>query len=306
MKKGYLDISFSTIFAIIAGATILFLAIYGSTKLLGTERQVSDAELGEEIGILLNPIETGYETGKVSLFSLPSETRLYCNCKEEGVFGKQLIRVSQKSFGEWSQTDVNNDFENKYIFSEKPVEGKNFYIFSKPFDISFKISDLIYLTSTDEKYCFFDPPDRIDDELSSLGQKNIHVKECSEGDIVVCFEGGIDCNIEVNYERGLVKKGEDIIYFEGDTLMYAAVFSDAEIYECQLKRLMKRTSLIAQLYRDKASFISRNDCDSNLNADLLRLINAANNFEDSLEIKNIVKIAEEMNDKNKFARCRLW
>lgn len=306
MKKGYIDMSFSTIFAIVAGVIILTLAIYGSTKLLGTEREVSDAKIGEEIGILLNPIETGYETGKVSYFSLPSETRLYCRCSEEGVFGKQLIRVSQKSFGKWSETEIDNDFENKYIFSEQPVEGKNFYIFSKPFEIPFKVADIIYLTSSEDKYCFFDPPKEIKDELNSLGQENIRVEECGSGDIVVCFEGGTDCDIEVNYELGSIEKEEEVVYFEGDSLMYAGVFSDKKTYECQIKRLMKRISLLAQLYRDKANFISQKNCKSNLNNDLMRLINAGNNFQNSLEIKNVMNIARELEDNNKFSRCRLW
>jgi len=305
-KKGYLDMSFSTIFAIIAGAFILFLAIYGSTKLLSTEQQVSDAKIAEEIGILLNPIEISYETGKVSSFSLPAEIRIDCGCKEEGIFGTQLIRVSQKSFGKWSETDVNNDFKNKYIFAEQPVEGKKFYLFSKPFEFPFKIADLTYLTSSEKKYCFFDAPEDIEEELSSLKQENIHIKKCAENDVVVCFEGGVGCDIRVSYEAGYIQKDKETIYFEGNALMYAGIFSDAEVYECQLKRIMKRVGVLAQLYRDKANFVSQKGCDSNLNEDLMRLINAGNNFKSSSEINIVTGIAEDIDDKNKFARCGLW
>ena len=93
----------------------------------------------------------------------------------EQIFGKQLIRVSQKSFNKWSNTDVNNDFKNKYVFAEQAVEGKKFYLFSKPFEFPFKVTDLTYLTSSKETYCFLDAPEEIKEELSSLEQENIKI-----------------------------------------------------------------------------------------------------------------------------------
>jgi hypothetical protein len=306
MKKGYLDISFTTIFAIIAGIFILSLAIYGATKIFGIGEKTSDAEIGKEVGILLNPLEIKYEDGKVNSFSLPSETRIYFGCQEEGIFGSQLIRISQKSFNKWSETDVNNKFKNKYIFAEQPVEGKKFYIFSKPFEFPFKVTDLTYITSSQDKYCFFNAPEDIKTELSTLNQENIHIDNCPKGDIVVCFSSRTGCNIQVNYNAGYLKKGGDTIYFEGDALMYAGIFSDAEIYECQLKRIIKRTNILAQLYNDKANFISRKNCNSNLNEDLLRLINVGNNLESSSGISILSSIAKEIEDKNKIAECRLW
>ncbi len=306
MNKGYLDFSFATIFAIIAGIFILGLAIYGSTRLLKTEQEVQDVKTGKEIGILLNPLEIGYETGKVTSFSIPADTRIYNNCKEEGVFGRQLIKISQKSFGKWTETDLNVSFENKYIFSKRPVEGKEFYLFSKPFEFPFKVSDLIYMTSAKDSYCFVNPPEEVRGELSSLNQKNIFLDNCSEESTIICFNEFEDCDVKINYEEGYLKKNNNVLYFKGDALMYAGVFSDAGSYECQLKRLMKRVGVLAQVYSDKANFVSRRGCNSNLNEDLLRLINFCNNFKDSSEIKLVAKISEEIQNKNKFAECKLW
>ena len=77
MKKGYLQISFAWLFAIIVGGFILVLAIYTVIQIIDSENMVIDAKTGKEIGILLNPLETGFEEGKTSSFTVPVETRIF-------------------------------------------------------------------------------------------------------------------------------------------------------------------------------------------------------------------------------------
>jgi len=305
-KKAFLQISFAWLFAIIIGAVILFLAIYLSTKLIRTEQTSMDAQTGKQIGILLNPLETSFETGKTTSLSLPVETRIYNKCNTNGVFGKQIIQISQKSFNKWTETDIDIGFSNKYIFSEAYVEGKKFYIFSKRFDFPFKVADLIYITPSLEKYCFIEAPDDIEKEISDLKQENLLVKDCADSEnIQICFNNDA-CDINVNYDRKYVEKNNEIVRFEGDALMYAAIFASPEIYECQLKRLMQRMENLALLYRDKASFISGTGCHSNLN--LLNLINAAGvgKLSSSEELSSINNVVEEIKEKNDLAECTLW
>ena len=115
-KKGF-QVSFSWLFAIIVGGFILFLAIYGAMKVIERGGEATSAKTGKEIGILLNPLETSFESAQVTTVSMPVETKLYALCDDvTGNFGKQIIRVSQKSFGKWSPTDIDISFENKYIF----------------------------------------------------------------------------------------------------------------------------------------------------------------------------------------------
>jgi hypothetical protein len=305
MKKGYLQISFAWLFAIIVGGFILVLAIYTVIQIIDSENMVIDAKTGKEIGILLNPLETGFEEGKTSSFTVPVETRIFNECNDNGFFGKQLIRISQKSFKEWTETDVKVGFTNKYIFSEDFVEGKKFYVFSKPFEFPFKVADLIYISSSKDNYCFINPPEEIKEEILDLKPKNLFVENCSENSINVCFAGGSGCDIKVDYDNlKFVGKNNTRMYFEGDALMYAAIFSSPENYECQIKRLMKRVSSLSQLYSDKAAFISSNGCNSNLN--LLSLINLANNLENSQEISLIVNDVEKIQKENDLAECKLW
>jgi len=311
-KKAFLNISFAWLFAIIVGAFILFLAIFASTKIIKTSETQIDAETAKEIGILLNPLETGFETGKVSSISLPSETRIYNRCNNNGFFGRQIIKVSQKSFDRWTDTDMDIGFSNKYIFSEEYVEGKKFYLFSRPFDFPFKVSDLIYIVSSEKNYCFSGVDGNkelndITDEISALNQKNFFLKECPENSVMVCFSGNSEqCDVIVNIAGKYVQKNNEISYFEGDSLMYAAIFSDKSVYECQLKRLMQRTESLALLYKDKADFVSGKECNSNLNSELLVLNNLANSLSSSSNLASVSYAVEEIKKKNNLANCKIF
>ena len=86
--------------------------------------------------------------------------------------------------------------------------------------------------------------------------------------------------------------------------MYAAIFSDENVYECHVKRLMKRLENLAILYNEKAIFLSLKGCNSNL--DLLTLINLAQDFDNSQELNLISEIAEEIQEQNNLGECKLW
>jgi hypothetical protein len=306
-NKGFLQISFQWLFAIVVGIVILFLTIYGVSRLIGLGQRTQEIETSKELGILLNPLETGFEEAKSSIIELRVDTRLYASCDDFGDFGKQGISVSQKSFGKWPESSEEVVFYNKYIFSEYPLETRKIYLFSKPFDFPFKVANLIYMTSADKTYCFKGAPEDIQDEIDNLGMENILIDECLSNSISVCFESETDCDIVVNYLNKYVDKEDSRVYFEGDALMYAAIFSEDAIYECQVKRLMKRVANLAELYKDKADLVALEGCSTNLNPDLQVLISMAQGLDDSYYLFNIKEHIEELNMKNKNnARCRLW
>ena len=309
MKKKAMQLPFAWIFASLIGAFILFLAIYIAVKLINTGEEEIDLKTGAEIGILINPLETGFQDSQTNFIVLPVETRIYNECSETGTFGEQRIKITQWSFNKWTDTKTKVSFQNKYIFSRNYSEGEKFYLFSKPLEMPFKIADLVYLASSKEKYCFVDAPIPIKEELDSLGQENIFTNDssidCPENSITVCFFGN-SCDINIDYSSNkVVRKRGDSLYFEGDALMYAAIFSDKALYECQLKRLTKRAEQLSALYRDKAALISREDCNSNLN--LAALSSTLNSLENSrgpfVNLKNIV---DEIKQNNELADCKLW
>jgi len=307
-KRGYLQISFGWMFAIIAGIFILFLAIYATVKIINTENTIQDAKTGKDIGTLLNPLETGFETAATTFLTMPVETRIINKCDPTGIFGRQIIQISQRSLNKWTNTNIDISFPNKYLFSERAPEGKKFYLFTKPFEFPFKVSSLTYLTSSDDLYCFVNPPENIKDEIYGLGQANFFnstgIENCPENSVKICFPGNpTNCDIEVNYfdGSGFVSKKGNILNFETDALMYAAIFAEKNIYDCQVERLMKRTGELASLYRDKANFIAPKGCNSNLNEDLNSLSSSVGN----LTLMKIFSDDLEGDNNNNF-NCKLW
>ena len=310
-RKGALEISFGWLFALIAGAVILFLAIYFSTKLINTQQTTVSAETGKEIGVLLDPLETSFESSQTTSISIPADTRIHNICDSRGNFGEQTIRLDQKSFGKWINTSVNVGFSNKYIFSGKEMEGQKFYIFSKPFDFPFKIADLFYMTSSNEVYCFENAPDDIAAEINDLNQSNLLTDNCNSKEITVCF-GSSGCNVSVDYNSGTVEKNGETMYFAGSgedngkSLMYAAIFSNKDVYECQLNRLMLRTKEISMLYKDNELITSKKGCDTNLGGDFNDFIDMISVYNSSADIGVIKMKADIIEQKNSARMCWLW
>lgn len=318
MNKKAFEFSFSWLFAIIVGAVILFLAIYASSQFIKTERTVQDTELGKELGIILNPLETGIETGKTTKISLPFETRIYNDCEDfKGTFGLQKISTSTKSgIGEeWQKPGQPSSFKNKYLFSEKIIEGKDYTVFSKPFEMPFKIADLIYIWPNSETYCFINPPREIEEEITNLQIKNIIIassaSQCRAGNKKICFST-TGCDIDISLDisgkikGSLKKKFSDRVYFESPALLYGAIFSDSEIYECQAKRLMKRASELAWLYYSKSTFLSSKGCPSNLESDLAIYANKTFSLDSSLDLISLSSNSETLRRRNNELSCKLF
>ena len=313
-KRGYLEISFAWLFALIVGAFILFLAIYFSINLIKQGQTEQDAQTGKNIGVLLNPLEIGFQSGISTIFDFPVDTRIYASCSNSGNFGKQYIKVSQISFKKWTETNIKVPFQNKYIFAEIPVEGKKFVVFSKPFEMPFKVADLIFLIPLEKKYCFKDAPENIKNEIETLNKGNFFVENCTESMTKICFSYDSKCNVKVNYEEGsfgeegsgYVEKKNSQVQFEGDALMYAAIFSDKETYECNLKRLMNRVENLALIYNTKTDILT-GKCDTNLKSDLNLLISMAKSFESSSDLTLIKMNSDSIKEKNDDnQKCKLW
>lgn len=302
-KKGFLDISFSWIFAILVGGIILFGAIYGMNKFINLEQQTKAVKGAVEIGVLLDPLETSFEVGKSTIISMPVESKIYTDCNLIGNFGEQELRLSEKTKGVWSTSPQKITFSNKYLFANSIVQGKTFNLFSKPFEFPFKTASVIYLTSSEEDYCFVDSPREIKKELTALNQENIFVKECPTNSISVCFG---DSSCEINVQSNFVEKGNDKLYFKGDALMFAAIFSEKESYECQLKRLLKRVSSLSDLYLEKSTLMFQRGCNTNYGSELNQLKNFANSLEDSSELESISTTLETLEHKNQYSECKLW
>jgi hypothetical protein len=314
-KKAQLNISFGWIFAIVVGAVILSLAIFGVVRFVNLEKTQQSAETGKQLDTILNPLETGFETGQKVVISTSSETRIYSKCNSQNGLGNQKILTEQKTFNKFTEDGVNISLKNKYLFLENPVEGKNFYAFSKPFefptedsyDFSFKVADLIYIFPNSKNYCFTNSPENIEEEISKLNFSNLFFSQCPEENVKVCFSGGNNCDIKVYYEAGYIEKNSERIYFITDSLMYAGIFSDTEEYECQVERLMNRAEQLTEIYSEKSRIEQNQGCDGDIESNLLIFGNLLEGYEDSEEILSIGNYAKQLNKINSNeGDCKLW
>jgi hypothetical protein len=308
-KRGALEISFGWLFAIIAGIAIIFIAIYFSSKLVHSSQETVSAETGKEIEILLNPLETSFESSQITSMTIPTETRINNICDDSGTYGRQGVRLDQMSFGKWVETSTNVYFTNKYIFSDSVAEGKKFYIFSKPFSFPFKVADLIYLIPSSKTYCFADAPSFILNELSNLNQSIIETSNCNDKSIKVCFNSA-GCAVNVNLNSKTVTKNKTKVYYSGldndYSLMYAAIFSDKNIYECQAKRLMLRLNKIAKLYKEKAISVQKAGCDDTISNYLNEFEILSEIYSNSENLEEIAIKAASIQDTNNAGECMVW
>lgn len=324
-KKGQMNMSFGWIFALIAGGVILFLTIYGISNFMGTAQKQQTSADAQEIQVLFNPLQTSFSSAVSSYIERTNPTRIHNRCSPSGQFGDQIMSLSVESVDGWTDRGVPSRFENKYVFSNETVQGQTFYIFSKPFDFPYQVSDLIYLTSGEKTYCFKSPPEDIKKELKDLNQNNLVVgcSGSSNDAVEVCFESS-GCDVDVDYSEGsdysngVVEKSGAEMHFHSDALMYAAIFSDKENYECQLGRLFKRTQNLASIYADKHSYMERTSCQSNFRTDLARFSQritvpddpsdldiSEDSFENTGE-GSLSYFVAELEEKNDGSSCSLW
>jgi hypothetical protein len=307
-KRGF-EFSFTWIFAIIVGAMILFLAIYGATKFIQSGQYSQGTKTAKELTIIFNPLDTGMASGKSSVLKISPETRIYNKCYSTGDFGKQGFSVSQKSgfLSTWPEPSGEITIQNKYIFSDSIEQGTDIYFFSKPFNFPFKVSELIFMST--EQYCFVNAPDFIKSEVSELGIKNINTGNCTGKEVNVCFDNqGKDCNISVygdctgncDYETGKYESGHTIkngktMYYTG-SMIYGTIFADSEVYNCNFKRLMLRIKQICYLYNDEANFLATRGCGNAITSNLMQFAQTADNAQQSSQSILLLKDAKEALD----------
>jgi hypothetical protein len=309
MKTKKAQFDFIWIFAIIVGTAILFLAIYGAIKAIDTEERITNSKTAKSISILTDPLQSGFAEGSFGKISFNEEITINNFCSTGG-FGMNELSVSTKpSVGDALNTPgATTQISNKYIFSNERSSGEDYYVFSKPFYFPFKVADLLFLIPED--YCFDGAPDYIVQEIEGLNIPNIHIDNCtSDSAITVCFKPGNDCDIGVipscvGCEDGIIEKGSASMKYAG-SLIYAAIFSEKRIYECNVERLLYRSEKISQNLLNKIDLMNARGCSSGLKSDLF-VFEASLNNSSSDNLAFLDNLAQGLERKNNLERCGLW
>jgi hypothetical protein len=296
-RKKAIAMSFNWIFAIVAGGFILFLAIYGAGKFIRTSEQATYTETAASLTAVFDPLETGLASGKAHSIGFKKDSKIFfdCNSKLNPPFGKQYISFSEKTLGDtYGERGGKVSIVNKYLFADDIVEGKSVYIFSKPFFMPFKVADLNMVISGSEEYCFHDAPESVREDLESLNLNSIifvnETNECEGTD--VCFERS-GCDIVVEDDH--VKKRRERMYYTGD-MIYAAIFSSPDIYECNFKRLKNKFNEVAKIYTKKIEIMERQGCLPTIGAKLQALIDReVHSSSDILEFNAAIEEIDSIN-----------
>lgn len=308
MKRGF-EFSFTWLFVIVVGATILILAVFMASRLINREANIYNTEVAAELGATLTPIETSIESGKYYPLVFPAETRLSNECDSAGTFGEQELAVSVSSrVGEtWSSAGIPYRTSRAFIFSPEDFQSKQAHVISNAIELPYAVGNALVLYA--ETYCFVEPPEELEDTLTALSAPGMEVVRtrgaCAAESITVCFSGS-GCDIQVQAttaQTGLVRKnGQTISYFNG--LFYAALVSEKSLYDCQITRIRKRAGELAQLYAEKSTFLDARGCTNSLTGALSlyreRLLST------STDLSSLVNDAEALRQSNDRLACKLF
>ncbi len=313
------DFNFVWLFAIIAGTAFLILAIFFAVKLSGTFKTVGDTSIAKSLEIITDPLQAGFASGSTGKITFQKSSQINPSCYNEDGFGYHMVSViSEADFLKNNpETPIEIKIPNKYIFAEQEF-GKEFTVFSKKFELGFAIADPLFITT--KEYCLVNPTEYISQEILGLNIRSIRINDgvnntCTEGSINVCFTSGSSCNMTVqgncagslcedSFETGTVTKGSRTVSYAG-SLLFGAIFADADSYECNVKRLLYRAGQASEVIAEKADLMDARGCPTLLNADL-RIISGQELAMQVSQLRAIYLYSKEINKKEQRESCSLW
>jgi hypothetical protein len=162
------------------------------------------------------------------------------------------------------------------------------------------------LTSANENFCFVNTPVKIKNNLELLNQKNFHfTPSCPEDSTKICFDQ-TGCEISINTNSKTVKKNSQTVWYETEALMFAAIFSDKELYECQVKRLLDRTKKLSKIYFEKSQNLNSINCNNAVKQALNGYVSSIDSYEVSSDLTDLYPLSYSMKNSNKYSSCKLW
>ncbi|PIU76040.1 hypothetical protein COS75_01115 [Candidatus Pacearchaeota archaeon CG06_land_8_20_14_3_00_35_12] len=264
---------FKWLLSIIIGAVILFLALYFAGIITGTTGQQTAMTVSQQISVLLDPFSfSGISEAASKEMKMPAITLMNFSCDSANDLIKLDVAVKKTAKGKATEVGKYSIY-NKYIFSAAKIETKEFYVFAKPIDLPFHIANSVYII--DKQYCFVSAPQEIKDEIDDLNITSIVFENstyaCDDNSVSVCFEkSGCDISVygqnsapgfsESKYDFGYTTNNGARLEYITKSLMYASIFSDSNIYKCNLQRLNKKITTLVAIYSSKASSLSSRGC----------------------------------------------
>lgn len=277
MKKAQMQ-QFAWIFSIVVGAIVLFLAFFFVTQYgKQVEKPTKQAVLSAGIDILLEPFSAIGSLAEVRAepIEIPKDMHIEFDCNDDNDYSE--IKARGKKHKTFELTRKSYD---KYIFANT-IETKSkskFLAFSLPIKIPFYVATATVIVNKD--YCIKNLPQKYKESLNEIYEP---IKDSIKTKLE--FE-----NCEPNQEIYGINKGRVYGKYFINQLVVAAVFSENDLYNCNLNRILKRAIRIAKIYKSKAEKMSAKGC--NMDGS----IEALNTYIDKAEIFLNNKNQNTLND----------
>jgi len=269
-KRGVVEIQFNWIFILIAGAIIIAFFV----SVVQFQRRAADSKTNAIILTNLEAILTGAKvsTSTVNVVDIPdSEIGFDCS--------KYFIG------------SANQRVQGRTIFSPSLLKGRKLITWALPWEVPFKVTNFLYLTSPQVRYIVVhnnnanDPlfvkiyeslPDELNKESVALGdlgnvndENNYKVKfvfvnavpadvpglSNAEDVTGVWFDDSI--NVKYYVKNGITFQDAGTSYYFKEPAILAAIFSeDMEAYECGMRKAFKQYDIMSDIYRERSDELS--------------------------------------------------
>ncbi len=280
-KKAQIQITFSWVYILIAGAIILLFFIGIVVK----QKSISEENLATDVVRVMESIFTGAGVSEktknfVDISGLADYT-LYFNCEE----GTTDFGIKDK--GKPSQNSIDP------IFAPLEIRDTQLVLWSLPYKLPFKVMDFTFVTASKTKYYFLGNSDFVDEFINSTeGFGNIErIDDVSEIDPqrnyqfrIVDFSGGLFVNqgipeklkkIEDSKLTAIIFTGTNQVDYyqklgnswdklnkepvkivsipgERDAAKYAVIFSgNDQTYKCNMHKAFTRLRYVLDVYDSK-------------------------------------------------------
>jgi hypothetical protein len=271
MKRGCegkrAGMEFGWLFAVIVGGVILFLAFYFIGTHLLQSRVQQETVAARSLDIILTPFSYvgSFNASSAEIIKLSEKSEVEIDCDSENGLGYNTIVMRGERVKGKTYEELPKYVYDKYLFAEKPLpEAKTLQFLNKPFEMPWRVGDISILWPSETNYCFVgnwesNQWNRIPKELGNVASTGLNISSITftgspsdECDVNVCFPGKTGSNCDITVTSNTVTKDKKSLPYSGDALLYAAIFSDAGTYNCNLQRLAKRISLQTEVYGEKA------------------------------------------------------
>jgi hypothetical protein len=276
-RSAQIAITFNWIYIMIAGGVILLFFVGIVVK----QKAKSEQTLSTDILEILEGIFTGASISDDTINHLPAaglrDYTFFFRCDDE--------------YSEYGIEGLSNPIEDRItpIFSPLEIKTDEFILWSVPYHLPYKIIDMLMVSSKQTKYLILESTDPFIFEFMKLTAEEFNIKQVPNFDDaqiggnhhlrLVYMDGQFDnvlpsgligldpgsvsaivfvgnqvtfySNLDNSWEKGLTLP---VIAMNEDrpAAKYAAIFSgNGEIYECNMKKAMRRAKYVGGIYEQK-------------------------------------------------------